>query len=385
MKTVLLVCNKIPHYRVSVYNYLHRRFLEEGWELKVASNGMGEENRLRVKFEFHEESFKFSNYRRLVGRIAPDAVILHLHLKLPIFSLLMHWLKLMRIPVINWTKGANLDQPDSRFRYHLFNYFHSLSSALVLYSANQTNLIKRRNRCKIFAANNTVNFEDYPEVSESKAEIKEEFGIPFEKVALFVGTMGVDGERKRVGHIINVFGKLDRPDVGLVLVGGGMPDTLRAAINQKNTIALGKVHDPNNLKISKLFKAADVFVMPGHVGLGVNQAFYWGLPVVTEECLHPPEIQYLHSGRNGFIVPENDLEELRVKMLYLLDNDSVRKEFSSHAREDILREASIEGMFQGFRKAVEFAHQDRRKKCRSMAAKTDGAASVADSQNLGSP
>jgi glycosyltransferase involved in cell wall biosynthesis len=173
--------------------------------------------------------------------------------------------------------------------------------------------------------------------------------------------MGIDGERKKVDHLIQVFQGLDRSDVGLVLVGGGMSPDRKAKLNSKNTLYLGQVHDPKNLQISKLFKAADVFVIPGHVGLGLNQAFYWGLPVVTEDGQHPPEIQYLKSGRNGFMVRENDLAELKEKMLFLLDNETVRNEFSRHAREDILREASIEGMFQSFRRAVEFVHPKKGK------------------------
>jgi glycosyltransferase involved in cell wall biosynthesis len=357
MKTVLLISNKVPHYRVSVYNYLHRRFAAQGWELKVASNAMQKESKLQVKFEFHELKFKFLEYRKLIRDLKPDAVILHLHLKVPIFWFLIHWLKLKHIPVISWTKGANLDRADSKLRYHLFNYTHGLSDALILYSANQTHYIKPRSRHKIFAANNTVNFEDYPEVNESKKQIKAEFSIPFKKIVLFVGTMGIDGERKRVRHLIEIFRELDRPDIGLVMVGSGMTDELKAKINLKNSRFLGQVHDPQNLQISKVFKVADIFVVPGHVGLGVNQAFYWGLPVITEDCLQPPEIQHLQNGRNGFIVPDNDLMELKKKMLYLLDNDAVRQQFSRHALEEILREASIEGMFNGFRKAVEFACQ----------------------------
>jgi glycosyltransferase involved in cell wall biosynthesis len=355
MKTVLLISNKVPHYRVSVYNYLHRRFADHGWEFKVASNAMQKESKLRVKFDFRENKYKFLEYRKLINDLKPDVVILHLHLKIPIFWFLIHWLKLKRIPVISWTKGANLDRADSKFRYHLFNYTHALSNALILYSANQTCYVKPRHRHKIFAANNTVNFEDYPEIKETKKQIKAEFNIPFKKVVLFVGTMGIGGERKRVKHLIEIFRELDRPDIGLVMVGSGMTEELKAKINPKNSLFLGQVHDPKNVQISKVFKAADVFVVPGHVGLGVNQAFYWGLPVVTEDCLQPPEIQHLKTGRNGFIVSDNDLVGLKGKMLYLLDNDAVREQFSRHAREEILREASIEGMFNGFRKAVEFA------------------------------
>lgn len=355
-KTLLLISTKVPHYRVSIYNYLRRRFREDGWEFKVASNGMQAQSELDVKFDFRKVEFSFSNYRKLIEQLRPDVVMFHLRLKDRIFWPLIHWLKFKRIPIICWTKGANLDCPDNTLRYNFFNYFHGLSDALVLYSDRQLPYVRPRYRNKVFVANNTVNFEDYPEVLDTKEEIKKEFGIPFRKVVLFVGTMGVDGDRKKVGHIIQIFRELDRSDIGLVLAGGGMTDELKSQLNLKNTLSLGSIHDPHNLRISKLFRAADLFAIPGHVGLGLNQAFYWGLPVITEAGRHPPEIQYLKPGRNGFIVKEDDLNEFKERMLYLLDNDTVRAEFSSHAREDILREASIEGMFLSFRKAVDFVY-----------------------------
>jgi len=94
--------------------------------------------------------------------------------------------------------------------------------------------------------------------------------------------------------------------------------------------------------------------VPGHVGLGINQAFHWGLPVITEACHQPPEIQYLQSGRNGFIVPDNNLVALRETILLLLDDDRLRAGFARNAKADIAQHASIEGMFQSFARAVEF-------------------------------
>ena len=159
---------------------------------------MQQESKLAVRFDFRETEFRFSKYRRLINEIKPDVVMFHLHLKVRIFWLLIHWLKLKGVPIVSWTKGANLDRPDSKLRYWLFNYAHSLSDALVLYSAKQSDRISPGNRHKIFAANNTVNFEDYPEIKESRNRSRHEFGIPFEKVVLFTGTMGIDGERKKL-------------------------------------------------------------------------------------------------------------------------------------------------------------------------------------------
>jgi glycosyltransferase involved in cell wall biosynthesis len=350
---VLLISDEVMHYRVPVYNYFHRRFREYGFEFCVIAEQLQRENQKELQFELRELPFNFMAYKRAISEAQPAAVILFLHLKDFFIWPLMHWLKMSGIPFAFWTKGGNWDAKDSKLRYLMFNYVHALSDSLVLYAQPCKQLIRPGYHGKAFVANNTVNFDDYPVVTESKAEIKLEFGIPFAKTVIFMGRMGVGGGRKRVDHLIEIFRTLDRTDVGLVLVGSGLSGELRKRINPRNTIYLGEVQDAKDVQISKLCKMADVCAIPGHVGLGLNQAFYWGLPVVTEEDDHPPEVFYLKNGRNGFIVPRNDLTALKESLLRLLDNDLLRAEFSRHAREDILREASIEGMFSGFKSAVE--------------------------------
>ncbi len=354
MKKVLLISNRVMHYRVSIYNYFYRRFRESGIEFAVIADCLQEQNQILPEFELRELPFGFLKYRKAIADAKPDAVILFLLMKELMTWPLIHWLKLQKIPFACWTKGGNWDARESRLRYHLSNYVHGMSDALILYSAACRELVKPCLRSKSFIANNTINFSDFPAVPESKEEIKKEFGIPFEKVVIFIGRMGAEKGRKRVDHLVDVFRGLDRKDIGLVLVGSGLGEETKARMNPRNTLYLGEVHDARNLRISKLCKMADVCAIPGHVGLGLNQALYWGLPVVTEECDQPPEISYLKPGRNGFVVPHNDLASLQDRMLYLLDNDRVRAEFSRHAREDILKDASIEGMFGGFKDCVNY-------------------------------
>ena len=301
-----------------------------------------------------ELPFDFFEYRRIISAQQPAAVILYLHLKDWIIWPLIHWLKLRGIPFAFWTKGGNWDAKNSKLRYQMFNYVHAMSDALILYGESCKEFIKPRFHSKAFVANNTLNFEDFPRVYGSKAEIRREFGIPFEKTVIFMGRMGEGNGRKRVDHLIDIFRDLDRRDVGLVLVGSGLSDDLKARMNSRNTVYLGEVHDSRDLQISKLCKMADICVIPGHLGLGLNQAFYWGLPVITEEGDHPPEMFYLKPGRNGLVVPRNDTAFLRDRICWLLDNDNVRSEFSNHARQDILREASVDGMFGGFKACVDF-------------------------------
>lgn len=361
MKRLLLVSNRVMHYRVSVYNYFWRRFRENGWDYSVITNELQKQNRIPISFTLTEMPFSFLRYRRHIQRLQPDAVILFLHLRDRIFWPLLHWLKLAQIPVISWTKTRNLDDAQNPVRGALFNYVHRRCDALILYTDDLIKYVSEEERHKVFVANNTINFEDCPEVPESKEEIKRDIGIPFIKTVLFVGRIGEEHNRKKVDHLIDVFRELKRDDLGLVIVGSGMPEALKARLNPRNTIYLGEIYDPQNLQISRIFKMADVSSIPGHVGLGLNHAFYWGLPVVTEEGLQPPEICYLIHGRNGFIVPENDIQALRDRILYLVDNDEVRAEFSANARADILNRASTEGMFQGFLKCAEMTAKEKRR------------------------
>ncbi len=350
MKKILLVSNEVMHYRVSVYNYFAEKFRGYGWEFIVRTNKLQNQNPHPVRFDLKEIPFEFFKYKKEIQNINPDVVILFLRLKEFIIWPLVHWLKFKKIPVVYWNKGINLEVRNPIIRNQFFYYIHNISDRIILYSSNEIKYIKEKNRHKISVANNTINFEDIPEIEESKEQIKKEFGIPFKKVVLFVGRMRAV---KKVDHLIEVFFSLNHGDLGLVIVGDDRNQNISQNINKKNTIYLGEIYDSQNLKISKLFKMADVFCIPGDVGLGLNQAFYWGLPTVTEEGLQPPEVHYLVNGRNGFIVPENDIDELRKMVLYLLENDNVREEFSRNARCDILKNGSISNMFIGFKNCID--------------------------------
>ena len=122
------------------------------------------------------------------------------------------------------SKTRNLDTPSNHFSNCLYDYMMWLHDALILYSADLVKYVSPGQRAKAFVANNTLNFEDFPNVMDSKEEIKHLMRIPFRKVVLFVGRMDVDGGRKRVDHLIEIFRDLGDTEVGLVIVGTRMKD-----------------------------------------------------------------------------------------------------------------------------------------------------------------
>ena len=196
-RTVMLISNRVMHYRVPVYDYFHRRFAERGWKFVVRTDELEEANAHRIEFDFKEIPFGFRRYKAEIERLNPEVVILFLHLKDKTIWPLLHWLKARRTRVVLWSKAKNYDKPNSLLSAVLYNYVHRLCDGLIVYAQQELREIRPIDRRKTFVAPNTINFESYPDVSESREDIKRALGIPFDKVVLSVGRMGAGGGQRK--------------------------------------------------------------------------------------------------------------------------------------------------------------------------------------------
>ena len=301
MTKVLLISNRVMHYRVPVYNYFEQRFREHGATFIVRSSSMQKQNPHPPQFDFKAIPFSFDAYRSEIERLQPDVVILFVHLKELMVWPLVHWLKYQGIPVALWSKAKNYDNPHNLISRCLYRYMHALCDGLILYSDQELKHVAKRHRRKAFPANNTVNFEHYPQIDDTPEDIKREFKIPYKRVVLSVGRMDVGGQRKKIDHLIEVFRNIKDDGIGLVIVGAGMSGEQLSKINPNNTMYLGEVYDPQEVQISKLFKMADVFSIPGHAGLGLNQAFFWGCPSLPKTGdIHRKSITSLTAGTDSW-------------------------------------------------------------------------------------
>jgi len=127
MKKVVLVSNKIMHYRISIYNYFAENLKEKGFDFSIFSNEIDNIHNEKLNFYYKEAKFNFFIYRKQILKIKPDVVILFLHLKDLIIWPLMHWLKLKKIPIIYWNHGINLQDPGNKIKKVFYNYIHNLA------------------------------------------------------------------------------------------------------------------------------------------------------------------------------------------------------------------------------------------------------------------
>lgn len=331
------------HYRKGLYNEFFKIFKENGFYLSVYTDesfSSINDNINSFSFKLIKEKYLFKNLIRIIKEEEPDIVVFFWNIYSITSWLLVFYLKIRKIPFVYWSQGQSMLDPDNIVKKVAYKIMHLFANAILLYSENERKIIASKLHPKVFVANNTINFNSIPTVELSKVALRQKYKIPFKKVVLFVGRIQ---KRKRLDILIDIFMKNYNPDYGLIIVGGGLENELLIKINDsKNILYFGELYE----NIDEIYKLSDVFCIPGTNGLGINHAMFWGLPVLTTNVRHNPEIYYLKNGINGFIL--NSATELEEKIIELFKNSSELIRLSENAAEIIRKEASVELMAKGF-------------------------------------
>lgn len=333
------------HYRSNIYNEFSRMFAEMGYEFHVVSNEYQSVG-FDIVYKQHTLKFSSADYKRFIDELLPDVCINFLHLKDRMIIPLTLYCQNRGIPMIYWNHGINLSTPNAVWKNLIFHLIHRISSAVILYSDRQLKYIWRRDRKKTFIAWNTLCFsrEDSEQVA-SPEEVKRKYGIKERRVLMYISRIL---PYKGLDILLDNF--TDATDLALVVVGGGLCEEQKAKIDAcAHYYYLGERYEKD---VDEIYHMGDIFSTPGHIGLAVNQAMYWGKPVVVLNRRHAPEICYLRDGENGFIV--DSVEQLKAKVLQLAHDDELLKRVSQEARKTYEMEMKLENMFSGFRMAIEY-------------------------------
>lgn len=348
-RVLLLHGDQIPHYRVPVYNHLSHYLGERSFALTVTSEGIQPSNPCPVEFEFVPKHLTARSIARLVWRGKFDVVIMFVDLRhLYLFPVYLAVKGILRRKMVWWGQGRDLAHPDATLKNAAYTTEHALCDVIILYAAHLKKYVAPRFHHKIFIANNTLALT-YPGLPPGgKDKLLRSFKIGTRKNIICMGRFQ---KRKRVDQLLAAIQLMNRPDIGLILVG---PDTegVLDKVDGPNIYKLGPIYNDQRFD---LLSAADVYCLPGAVGLSIVDAFHCGLPFVTEEGDESAEIAYLKHGENGFVVPRGDVRELARSLLLLLDNDGLRMRFSEAARQEVSVNANIEQLCEGFVRALRYA------------------------------
>lgn len=142
---------------------------------------------------------------------------------------------------------------------------------------------------------------------------------------------------KQFDVLIKAFSRVahDHPGWDLVLYGEG-PD--RTALEQQAD-ALGygeRISFPGRVDdLPDRIARADVFVLTSRTEGFPNalcEAMAGGLPAVSFDCPSGPS-EIIRDGVDGYLVPPGDVDELESRMGELMEDDALRRDFSSRAVE----------------------------------------------------
>jgi len=345
-KKILLISNEVLHYREKIYNNFYGKFFDAGYDFQVASNRFQDVG-IELRFKHYQIPFSNSKYTKLIDNVAPACVILFLHLRDTIMVPIILHCKMKKIPVIYWNHGINIKTPDARMKNFVFHRIHDMCDALITYTPDMRKFFSEKNQRKLFVAYNTLDFSDVDkDALPSREETREKYGIKQKAVLLYVSRVL---PYKRADLLIDLF--KGNEEIAVVIVGPGIPEPLKKIVDgYDNLYYLGEKYGSD---VDAIYKAADIFSTPGHIGLAMNQALFWGLPVVLLNTVHAPEIYYMKEGETGYIVDSE--EELKEKILELVRNDELRKRMSDQCYSVYEKEVSIDRMFEGFLQAINYA------------------------------
>jgi len=345
MKKVLLIHQKcIQHYRVPVYNYLSSYLMRNGYELTVASEGFQSGNTTNHTFLLKQASLNLLSIAKMLIILKPDAVIMFVNLKNHYLFPLIFILKIAGIKAVYWGHGIDLQDKKSKIKLFLNWFQHQISDAIILYAEHLKVNIDPKLHKKCFVANNTLNFNDIHIPEFKKEELLLSYGISTKKNIICTGRIQ---KRKRIDDLISAFQMINNNKIGLIIVGPIDKDMdYLYKTNNPNIVFTGPVYGE---KVLQLLKACDVYCIPGAIGLSIVDAQFCGLPVVTEDVDHGPEIMYLKNGQNGYIVPKGNITALAEKIQKLFVDDILRKRFSENAYNENRINGHINRLCEGFK------------------------------------
>lgn len=376
---ILLIEQELPHYRAPVFAALNESLAGDlvvcyGQPLATSDHTTVNEDLLPFKHLKVKTLWiaKGKLYVQNLFRMFPlvgssDVVIMRDSSRSLSLYVLVCYCKLRGIPVVLWGQAYSRyrafdPQKNLVDKIHLLRVW--LADAYACYTKEiRDELAKYVPESKLFVATNTLNtrqmlpFRDRL-VAEGKENVKQRLGLERKHYLSFVGRLQ---PRKQIPYLLDVYKILKRGyhlDIGLLIIGKGSQEPLL-----REQVAANGLDDVHFLGFMPLEEAgeyllaSDVMVIPGWLGLAVNHAFMFGLPVVSQlfgENLrsHAPEASFVRHGVTGWFSDTGDKEAMARGISHILDN---LETFSANVLEYAEKHLGIENMIKGFTDAISYA------------------------------
>ena len=205
---------------------------------------------------------------------------------------------------------------------------------------------------KTFVLYNGINLKEFEECEVDK-KLKLNLGIPERvKVVGLVARLHPDkGQdiildiakdiREKIGEVYFLF-------IGSGEYGEKLKERVRKEGLENCVIFTGGVKD-----IRRYYSLMDISVLPSRIEGFSNvilESFASGIPVIATRTGGNPEV--IEDGKNGFLIDYGDKEELKEKIIKLLQDDDLRRKMGERGRKEV-KKFSLERMVEETEKLYE--------------------------------
>ncbi|MEA5519146.1 glycosyltransferase family 4 protein [Limnoraphis robusta] len=338
MKQVLIVQTLVKQYRVSFFEKLYQALDSEGIKLRVAYGDPSQaELQKSDNVELNSEvGLKVKNYWLFKGKILyqplwkeiqrSDLIIVEQASRHVINYVLLVLSALKLKKVAFWGHGWDRQAEQENFQEWVKRKVINRVDWWFAYTEGTAQYLREHNVRKdtITIVQNSIDTQQLQddllsitanEIAEAKAKYQIEEP---DKIGLFCGGLYPN----KHWRFLIYSGKLIHekiPNFKLFILGNG-PDRQQLEQIVSEYPWMYYVGSQFEREKALYFSLADVFLIPGLVGLAILDAFVAGLPVITTDLpIHSPEIEYLSSGING-VMTEHSIEEYAQAVIKVMND-----------------------------------------------------------------
>jgi len=270
-------------------------------------------NRIIYHWKFHK------NLRTIATTINPDIIIsfmwgLNIHTLISTLGL--------TIPIICSEHFTFKKEKMSIYEYVIRFYFNKLAYKVTILTQEDYVYLGKRLKNKVVVPN-PLHFSIFTEKTERK------------NIILAAGSLD-RWKQKGFDNLIRIWGEIAKnyPSWNLEIAGAGTQDNFNylKQLTKENNIEDRVMFLGFNKDINKKMQESAIFILPSRsegFGMVLLEAMSQGSACISFDCHSGPK-EIIHNGTDGILVKNQDLNEMKIALSNLIENNSLREKLAKN-------------------------------------------------------